>query len=73
MANALYAVVIDGAGWRISHNGQLFARDPSEAAAVSAARETAQAAVAAGFAARVVVEGAGGGFRIDWNSADAAT
>jgi hypothetical protein len=72
MANALYAVVIDGNQWRISHNGQLFDRYPTEATAVAAARTTAEAAVAAGFETRVVVETVNGGFRVEWNSADAA-
>ncbi len=66
MANALYAVVIEGDHWRISHNGQLFDHYPTEAAAVAVARTTAAEAVAAGFDARVVVETSGGGFRVEW-------
>lgn len=69
MASALYAVVIDGSQWRISHNGQLFDRYPTEAAAIAAARATAAQAVDAGFKSRVVVETANGGFRVDWDSA----
>ena len=69
MANAVYAVIVDGNQWRISHNGQLFDRYPTEAAAVAAARSTAEAAVAAGFEARVMVEAANGGFSEAWRSA----
>lgn len=68
MTNAVYAVVMDGDAWRIAHDGKLYDRYPTEAAAVSVARDTAQTAAAAGFQTRVMVEQVGGSFRADWSS-----
>jgi hypothetical protein len=68
MAQATYAVIMDGGRWRISHNGNHYGWYDSEADAVAVATETARAAVAQGYVANVVAETGNGGFRGVWRS-----
>lgn len=68
MAQATYAVITEGARWRISHNGNHYGWYDSETDAIIVATETARSAADAGFVAHVVVEAGPAAFRTVWRS-----
>lgn len=68
MAHATYAVMKTGSGWTIAHDGKQFGNFAAAEAAAAMAVETAKSAAAQGFEAKVLIEEAGGGFRVEWRS-----